>query len=944
MRLKTIGGLWIEGENPLSLGPRPLALLAVAAAAGKKGISRDKVIGILWAETGEEQARHTLSQTLYSLRRDAGCDLIVGTNQLRLDPGLSSDIGELQAAVSAGELETVAVLYTGKFLEGFYLPGAPEFERWVEEERTNLHREALRALERLAKHADEAGIHPEAVRWWHRLAELDPLSARYTAGLMRALAAVGDRSGALSRFRLYRETVHRELNAEPDPAVQKLEVALRVAALPKPVVAAPPAAASALPAPAAPPIPPAPQSVASAVRPGAIRARWVAIALVGIAALVLTLRGFATRSGDDHPFLAVGTIRTPELGDTSSLGPVLRDMLATGLGSIPGLQVVANSRLIELMPRGTDSLPGATSDAARRAGATEILEGELVPSDAGLALALRRVALASGVVRHGYSVRAAGPSQLIDSATAAIARDLRLEAPSAAVATLRSSSPAAYALYEEGLRAFYKWDAAAAYRLMKAAVERDSSFAMAAFYGWWASRGPQPEGDRDLLRRAKLLAPRAIDRERLLIEGSVATLDAPLATVLAIAETLTVRYPEDPDGQLLLGGARHAAGDWTGAIAAYERAVAIDSAASATPGSFCRMCLALGGIEAAYIWWDSAGAAVRTARRLIVARPEEEIGWSGLVEPLLRLGRREEAMAAIQKRDSLTSVAYSYRGALQRDLIRWGHFEELDRQLFDDVVSPSVSVRGDGRWLMVFSLRNQGRLREAMDLARHHVIPGTSIRVVGLPPEGLMQITISMEAGQPLEAARDFRRIAATSLSQNLTPGFKARFSTWMLTLAGTALAAAGDTAAVRRMADSTEQIGKGSNWVRDLRLHHFLRGLLLQRRAHHAEAVEAFRRALVSTSDGFTRINLEMAHSLMALGRAQEAIGILQPALRGGVDGSNSYVTHTELHEALAQAFELAKQRDSAAAHYGAVERAWRHADPQFHDRYQQAKLKAGL
>jgi tetratricopeptide (TPR) repeat protein len=591
-------------------------------------------------------------------------------------------------------------------------------------------------------------------------------------------------------------------------------------------------------------------------------------------------------------------------------------------------------------------MPGATSDAARRAGATEILEGELVPGTTGLSLVLRRVALASGVVRQGYSVHAMGAAPLVDSATTAIARDLRLESPSAAVATIRTSSPAAYALYEEGLRAFYRWDGAAAYRLMKAAVDRDSAFAMAAYYGWWASRGisPEPEGDRELLRRAKLLAPRAIDRERLLIEGSVATMVAPLPSVLAIAETLTVRYPEDPDGQILLGGARHAAGDWAGAIAAFERAVAIDSLASATPGSYCRLCVALGGIGGAYIWWDSAAASERTARRFISLRPQEEIAWSALVEPLLRQGRREEALAAIQKRDSLTTVPYSYRGLLQRDLIRWGRFEELDRQLLDDLVSSSVSVRGEGRWLMVFSLRNQGRLREAMALARDHVIPGSSIRVVGLPPEGLMQVTISLEAGRPLDAARGFRELAAASLSQDLTPGFKARFATWMLALAGTALAAAGDTAAVRRLADSAEQIGKGSNWGRDPRLHHYLRGLLYQREGHHAEAVEAFRRAVVSTTDGFTRINLEMGRSLVALGRGQEAIAILQPALRGGVDGSNSYVTHTELHEALARAFEQAGQADSAATHHRAVERAWRHADPLFGGRHEHARLKAGL
>jgi tetratricopeptide (TPR) repeat protein len=343
------------------------------------------------------------------------------------------------------------------------------------------------------------------------------------------------------------------------------------------------------------------------------------------------------------------------------------------------------------------------------------------------------------------------------------------------------------------------------------------------------------------------------------------------------------------------------------------------------------------------VWWDSAGAAERTARRFIALRPHEEIAWSALIEPLLRLGRREEALAAIQKRDSLATVPYSYRGLLQRDLIRWGRFEELDRQLLDDLVSSSVSVRSEGRWLMLFSLRNQGRLREAMALARDHIIPGSSSRVAGLPPEGLMQLTISLEAHRPLEAARGFRDVAANSLSQNLTPGFKARFVTWMLALAGTALASAGDTAAVRRLVDSAQQIGKGSNWGRDPRLHHYLRGLIFQREGHHAEAVEAFRRAIFSTSDGLTRINLEMGRSLLVLGRATEAVAILQAALRGGVVGSYRYVTYTELHEALAQAFERAGQPDSAVAHYRAVERAWRHADPQFRDRYQQAKLKAG-
>jgi len=107
---------------------------------------------------------------------------------------------------------------------------------------------------------------------------------------------------------------------------------------------------------------------------------------------------------------------------------------------------------------------------------------------------------------------------------------------------------------------------------------------------------------------------------------------------------------------------------------------------------------------------------------------------------------------------------------------------------------------------------------------------------------------------------------------------------------------------------------------------------------------VDAFRRSLFSLTDGYTRTNLLMARSLLELHRPAEAIAVLRPAIHGGVDGSNTYVSRTELHEALAQAFEQNGQRDSAVVHWRAVESAWRRADPQFRDRYLRAKTKAGL
>jgi hypothetical protein len=146
----------------------------------------------------------------------------------------------------------------------------------------------------------------------------------------------------------------------------------------------------------------------------------------------------------------------------------------------------------------------------------------------------------------------------------------------------------------------------------------------------------------------------------------------------------------------------------------------------------------------------------------------------------------------------------------------------------------------------------------------------------------------------------------------------------------------------VRTLVDSIKVIGPKSNWARDIRLQHFLEGLLYQRQNRHAEAVDAFRSAVFSYSDGFTRINVELARSLLALNRNAEAVAVLRPALTGGVDGGNTYVTHTELHELLGHAFFAAGQGDSAAAHYRAVEAAWRGADARFAPRYSVARARA--
>jgi hypothetical protein len=133
----------------------------------------------------------------------------------RLNPtAVTSDLPP-SAAIKSGQLERATSEYTGAFLAGFHLSEAPEFERWLEEERAGLARDYATALQQLARRAADRSDWAESVEWWRKLAAQDPLNARVATGLMEALVATGDRGGALQHARVHEVLLQQELAAPP---------------------------------------------------------------------------------------------------------------------------------------------------------------------------------------------------------------------------------------------------------------------------------------------------------------------------------------------------------------------------------------------------------------------------------------------------------------------------------------------------------------------------------------------------------------------------------------------------------------------------------------------------------------------------------------------------------------------------------------------------------
>ena len=975
IRVHTLGGLAVRSAEGASITgaaaqPRRMAVLALLARAGERGVLRDRVQALLWPDADADRASRTLAQALYALRKDLTAEgAIVGSKDLRFDPALvSSDVTEFTSAMARGDHARAVELYSGLFLDGFHLSGSAEFTRWMEHERAVLAQDHARALESLARHALEIGDATVSVGWWRRLAALEPLDARVTVGLMEALAGSGDVPGAINHARIYELLIEQELDLPPDRDVMALANRMRrqppPVSKPAAVVDRVSATSSSIVATADPAttvvtatipssdadvspantVPVAPSSSRPNEQPRR-RPRTLALAAVALVAVaVLTTRAVMDRRfaepNDPVAVVAVGRIVSYETDTlTRALAGPVADLLATSLARSARLRVVSAARMAELMRRtraSGDTGTAAIVAAAREAGATEIIDGALYARPGGsLRLDLRRVDLATGAIGTVNSVEGSDLFTLVDSGTARLVIAHGGTAPSGSIAGVTTHSASAYGLYAEGVQTLADGDAVRAEKLFAAALREDSTFAMAAYYYARSATMRVPVVSR--LNRALRLSANATERERWLIRAGWAWLMTS-PDLGALADSLVRRYPQEPEGHFYAGIARFQNGEFMPAIEALKRVVAMDS------GSFtradgvagCTACTAMSQIVIAYNAADSLATAEREARRWTRLQPDIPAPWLSLWDVLERAGKFAEADKVADRLRAVDDDAVAAVTRAATHALRTGDLTTGERLVRAAVQTGNSAVQLEAMWQLILSLRYQGRMNDAIVAAERYralAAPLDSTDPGAVSVSAAPLAVVLEEAGRYREAAAIFDSVSRWQAPQESASG-AARERAWRLTHRARSLALAGDTAAVSALADTIAAVGRVSGHVRDRRLDRYVRGLLLLARNDLAGAEAAFRSALYSLPTGYTRVNCELATVLLRLGRPREAISVLQPALRGKVDASNYYVTFTEVHALLAQAWDAAAGPDSAAVHHTWVARAWAHGDPHYAER----------
>ena len=233
---RVLGGLELRADDGRELHsllaqPKRVALLSYLCIARPHGFHRrDKLLGLLWPEADQAHSRNSLRNALHVLRRSLGPNAILsrGDEDVCADPAVvTCDALQFGDALQHGAADEAVRLYRGDLMPGFFIGGAPEFERWVETERDRFREMAGRAARLSAERLAAGGNWSGAVRAARHAAELTDSDERVIRRLIELLDSIGDRAGALRVYTAFSERLASDYAISPSRETQALVARVR---------------------------------------------------------------------------------------------------------------------------------------------------------------------------------------------------------------------------------------------------------------------------------------------------------------------------------------------------------------------------------------------------------------------------------------------------------------------------------------------------------------------------------------------------------------------------------------------------------------------------------------------------------------------------------------------------------------------------------------------
>lgn len=230
LELRVLGGFSLteDGSAIVLTSRKARALLACLALARGRPQPRDRLATLLWAESGEAQARTSLRQALTTLRRALGNHPDVLSADLEsvcvLSSALWVDATEFERDCGSQDgdvLQRALDRYRGDLLDGLNAE-APGFEQWLAVERERLRALAVAGCARLVDLQLAAGAGDRALQGATRLLALDPAREETHRQLMRLYLNQGRTLDAIRQYQQCRQALARDLGVMPMPETEAL--------------------------------------------------------------------------------------------------------------------------------------------------------------------------------------------------------------------------------------------------------------------------------------------------------------------------------------------------------------------------------------------------------------------------------------------------------------------------------------------------------------------------------------------------------------------------------------------------------------------------------------------------------------------------------------------------------------------------------------------------
>lgn len=234
----------VDGKEVFTkISKKLLGVVFYLAANQNKSVSKSKLCELFWYDSDESDARTSLRQTLYLIKKYAKEEIflqqeedsliISETDFCRLNSNLEIwvDITEFKTTIEKAEqaknvkdkieyYKKAMNLCPGIFLDDFYIRENAQFEEWaiLERERINLEKESV--CRNIAILYQKESQWDNAIVFLKKLLEIDPLLEDVHLQLMQVYYNKKERGKAINQFHQCTKILSAELNISPMPEIR----------------------------------------------------------------------------------------------------------------------------------------------------------------------------------------------------------------------------------------------------------------------------------------------------------------------------------------------------------------------------------------------------------------------------------------------------------------------------------------------------------------------------------------------------------------------------------------------------------------------------------------------------------------------------------------------------------------------------------------------------